>query len=162
MSFVEQADADFVRARRRVMVGRIVAWLRGRLCEDRLTPFEEARKASGANGRFHLGRRVVEVSRIVGSVGRHGDFDRGFMPVKASLGERWKRLDLALYRGEKLPPVKLYKLGDNYYVLDGNHRVSVARFQGVEMIEAEVTAFRPHPVTAPEPKPESDAPALTA
>ena len=57
--------------------------------------------------------------------------------------ERWKRVDRALLRGEELPPVSLYKLGERYFVEDGNHRVNVARYHGVEMIEAEITEFRP-------------------
>lgn len=85
-------------------------------------------------------RRVVEISRILGSVGRHREFDRGFMPTKAS-AERWKRVDRAFWRGEELPPVRLCQVGERYFVEDGNHRVSVTRFQGVEMIEAEVKVF---------------------
>jgi hypothetical protein len=65
------------------------------------------------------------------------------MPNRASMAEKWKRVDRAFHRGAELPPVRLYKLGDHYYVEDGNHRVSVARYQGVEWIEAEVTEFRP-------------------
>ena len=94
-----------------------------------------------ADNRFYLGRKVVEVSKIVGSVGRHGEFDSDFMPVKASLSYKWRRVDRALRRGEELPAVSLYKIGDAYFVVDGNHRVSVARYQGVEMIDAEVTQF---------------------
>jgi hypothetical protein len=57
------------------------------------------------------------------------------------VGERWKRIDRAFHRGEELPPVSLYKIGDSYFVADGNHRVSVARYHGVEWIDAEVTEF---------------------
>ena len=64
------------------------------------------------------------------------------MPRRAS-EQRWKRVDLAFREGLDLPPVVLYKIGDDYYVNDGNHRVSVARFEGVEMIDAEVTEFFP-------------------
>jgi hypothetical protein len=85
------------------------------------------------------GQREVEVRRIVGSVGRYRQFDRNFMPRKASLRDKWERVDRAFVRGEELPPVSLYKIGDAYFVEDGNHRVSVARYQGVEMIDAEVT-----------------------
>jgi len=106
-----------------------------------LLSFDEVRRAQGANNRFHLGRKVVEVSKIVGSVGRHGEFDPNFMPLKANLGHRWKRVNRALRRGVELPAVSLYKIGDAYFVEDGNHRVSVARYQGVEMIDAEVTQF---------------------
>jgi len=88
-----------------------------------------------------LGLRDVEVSKIVGSVGRHEAFDRAFMPTKASLAERWKRVDRAFHSGLDLPAVRLYKIKDSYFVLDGNHRVSVARYQGVETIEADVTEF---------------------
>ncbi len=79
---------------------------------------------------------------MVGSVGRWKEFDSGFMPRRAS-EQRWKRVDLAFREGLDLPPVVLYKVGDEYYVNDGNHRVSVARFEGVEMIDAEVTEFFP-------------------
>ena len=89
-------------------------------------------------GGLRLGRREVEVSRIVGSVGRYRQFDRGFMPKKGNLRDKWMRVDRAFVRGEELPPVSLYKIGDKYFVQDGNHRVSVARYQGVEMIDAEV------------------------
>jgi hypothetical protein len=74
-------------------------------------------------------------------VGRHGEFDPNFMPAKSSLSYKWKRVDGALCRGVELPAVSLYKIGDAYFVVDGNHRVSVARYQGVEMIDAEVTEF---------------------
>ena len=77
----------------------------------------------------------------MGSVGRHGEFDPNFMPAKSSLSYKWKRIDRALRRGVELPAVSLYKLGDAYFVVDGNHRVSVARYQGIEMIDAEVTQF---------------------
>jgi len=105
--------------------------------------FDEVVEDRLAHNRRRLGLRDVEVSKIVGSVGRTGAFDRGFMPTKASLEGRWKRVDRAFHRGLDLPPVRLYKMGDSYFVEDGNHRVSVARYQGVETIEAEVTEFFP-------------------
>ena len=83
-----------------------------------LLAFDAARRAVGADNRLYLGRRVVEVSKIVGSVGRHRHFDSGFMPTKASMAERWKRVDRAFHRGVELPPVRLYKLGDAYFVED--------------------------------------------
>lgn len=139
MSLEEQVDVDFGRARRRAFFGRLKArFLGGR---GRLLSFDEVRKAHEANSRFYLGRKVVEVSKIVGSVGRYGEFDRGFMPVKASMSGKWKRIDRALRKAEELPAVSLYRIGDAYFVEDGNHRVSVARYQGVEMIDAEVTQF---------------------
>ena len=136
MSVEEQVDKDFVRARHRALAGWLAAFFR-RECWDMLS-FDEVKKSERATGGLSLGRRDVEVSRIVGSVGRYRQFDRGFMPKKGSLQGKWKRVDRAFVRGEELPPVSLYKIGDRYFVQDGNHRVSVARYQGVEMIDAEV------------------------
>jgi hypothetical protein len=140
MNLEEQVDVDFDRARRRAFFGDLkTRFVGGR---DRLLSFDEVRRALGADNRFYLGRKVVEVSKIVGSVGRHGEFDFNFMPAKSSLSYKWKRIDGALRRGVELPAVSLYKIGDAYFVEDGNHRVSVARYQGVEMLDAEVTEFR--------------------
>jgi hypothetical protein len=136
-----QAEADFDRARRRAFFGRIAARLR-REC-SRLLAFDEVGEGHLAHNRRRLGLRDVEVSKIVGSVGRHEDFDRAFMPTKASLAERWKRVDRAFHSRLDLPPVRLYKIGDSYFVEDGNHRVSVARYQGIETIEADVSEYFP-------------------
>lgn len=140
MDVREQVELDYARARRRALVGRLLAWV-GKRCAS-LCAFEDARREHGAVSQRWLGRRTVQVGRVVGSVGRWRDFDSGFMPARASAG-RWKRVDLAFRTGRDLPPVILYKLGDEYFVHDGNHRVSVARFEGVEMIDAEVTEFFP-------------------
>jgi hypothetical protein len=110
---------------------------------SRLLACDEVGQGHLAHNRRRLGLRNVEVSKIVGSVGRHEAFDRTFMPASATLAERWKRVDRAFHRGLDLPAVRLYKMGDSYFVEDGNHRVSVTRYQGVETIEAEVTEFFP-------------------
>jgi len=141
MSLEEQVDKEFLRARHRAFFRRLAARVRGLPEQGVLPAFDEARKTMHADNRLYLDRRVVEVSKIVGSVVRYRHFDRGFMPTKASMAEKWKRVDRAFHHGMDLPPVRLYKLGDHYFVEDGNHRVSVARYQGVEWIEAEVTEF---------------------
>jgi hypothetical protein len=141
MSVDAQAEVDFDRASRRAFYGRVAARLR-REC-SRLLAFDEVVEGRLAHNRRRLGLRDIEVSKIVGSVGRTTAFDRGFMPTKASLAERWKRVDRAFHRGLDLPAVRLYKMGDSYFVEDGNHRVSVARYQGVETIEADVTEVFP-------------------
>jgi hypothetical protein len=144
ISIEEQVEADFTRARHKALLHRLKAhFLRGDSFSTSLLSFEEARKALVALNKVRLGRRTVPVERIVGSVGRHGEFDRTFLPVKARVGSRWKRIDRAFHRGEELPPVVLYKIGDSYFVEDGNHRVSVASYQGVEWIDAEVTELYP-------------------
>jgi hypothetical protein len=84
---------------------------------------------------------AVPVAQIGGSVGRCSEFDGDFRPARASVRERWKRIDRAFHLGEYLPPVSLYEVGGFYFVLDGHHRVSVARFHGVKWIDANVTEF---------------------
>jgi hypothetical protein len=138
----EQSDRDFSRARRRAFLRRIGAYLRRDPGSNQLLSFEEVKGALGALSQVYLGLREVPVSKIVGSVGRHRDFDRAFLPSKPDLGTRWRRIDEIMHRAEELPPVSLYKIGDAYFVQDGNHRVSVARQQGVEMIDAEVIELR--------------------
>jgi hypothetical protein len=136
MSIEEQVDKDFERVRRRAFLRRMRAWLQNDLCSDFLRSFEEARGVLGAFIQVPRGIRTVPVEKIVGSVGRVRDFDRAFLPTRASVATRWKRVDRAFYWPEELPPVRLFKVGDAYFVEDGNHRVSVARYQGVEMIGA--------------------------
>lgn len=138
----EQADRDFSRARRRALLRRIGAFLRNESSSNRLLSFDEVKSALGAVEQVYLGMKTVEVSKIVGSVGRHRDFDRAFLPSKGELGERWKRINRLMQHAEELPPVSLYMIGDAYFVRDGNHRVSVARQQGVEMLDAEVIKLR--------------------
>jgi hypothetical protein len=142
MDYDFQADKDFTRARRRAFLRRIGAFLRRDPGSNRLLSFDEVKSALGAVEQVYLGMRTVPVEKIVGSVGRHRDFDRAFLPSKGDLGARWKRIDQLMQRAEELPPISLYKIGDAYFVRDGNHRVSVARQIGVEMTDAEVIELR--------------------
>jgi hypothetical protein len=138
----EQSDRDFSRARRRAFLRKVGAYLRRDPGSNQLLSFDEVKGALGTVSQVYLGLREVSVSQIVGSVGRHRDFDRAFLPSKPDLGTRWRRIDEIMDRGEELPPISLYKIGDVYFVQDGNHRVSVARQRGVEMIDAEVIELR--------------------
>ena len=74
---------------------------------------------------------------------RHLLLGAGRFLFRGRLAERWENLAQAFYRGLDLPPVRLHKMGDSYFVEDDNHRVSVAHYQEVEMIKAEVTEFFP-------------------
>jgi hypothetical protein len=140
MDLNEQVDWDFGRALRKARLRRLILRLRGKLAAcGTSTSFEEVRGSLRAYNRVRRGIRVVDLDKIVGSVGRSRDFDRRFMPLRAAAGERWKRVDLAFYKDHVLPPVSLYKLGDDYFVEDGNHRISVARYHGVPDVEADVT-----------------------
>jgi hypothetical protein len=118
---------------------RLKARLLRRGTRSTLLSSDEVRRTIPVSGAMYRGRRTVEVSRIVGSVGKHEQFDQNFMPLPKASPEKWKRIDRAFRLGQELPPVSLLELGGNYFVNDGHHRVSVARFHGVEWIDAEVT-----------------------
>ena len=136
-----QVEADFADALRRALLRRVATRLRSDSTSDGLLCFDNLRKIPGAVGRIYRGMRTVPVGQIGGSVDRCSEFDRDFMPARASVKERWKRIDRAFHRGEELAAVSLYKVGGFYFVLDGHHRVSVAQFHGVEWIDAYVTEF---------------------
>ena len=142
MNLEEQVNRDFTHARRRALLRRMKARLRKDLASNRLLSFDEVKGSLGAFNQVYLGVRVVPVEKIVGSVNRYRDFDRAFLPARANLEARWKHIDRAYHRAEELPSVSLYKVGESYFVVDGNHRVSVARYQGIEMIDAEVIEMR--------------------
>ena len=152
MDLNEQVDADFTRARRRARLRELVARIRREHASNRLRSFDDVRRERlVANNRLHRGTRVVEVEEILGSVGRWRDFDRSFLPARASVGHKWKRIDRAFHRAEDLPPVELYEIGESYFVVDGHHRVSVARYHDVPTVEAAVVEFHPKLPAAPVP-----------
>ena len=82
---------------------------------------------------------TVPLDRIVGSAGRAGEFNRLFLPRNPRLRDRWKRIVGVRYQNRSLPPVELIKIGDIFFVVDGNHRLSVARHLGPEEVDAHVT-----------------------
>ncbi len=151
MDLNEQVDADFTRARRRARLRALAARIRRERASNRLLSFDDLRRELAANNRSPRGTRVVEADEIVGSVGRWRDFDRSFLPARASVGHKWKRIDRAFHRTEDLPPVTLYKLEEAYFVVDGHHRVSVARYHDVPTLEAAVAEFYPRRPAAPTP-----------
>ena len=151
MSLEEGVDRDFILARRRARMRHFWRRLSGREGTGKLSSFEETRRRLGASGGVRRGRSTVETARIVGSDGKSDRFDERFVPLSDLSRERWKRVDRAFRLGVELPPVSLCKVGESYFVEDGNHRVSVARFHGAEWIDAEVTEFlAPRPA---EPRP---------
>ena len=139
MNLEDQVDLDFTLARRRAWLGRLKRRLLRQATRSTLVSPGEFRRSVPASGNMYRGRRTVEVSRIVGSVGKHKQFDMNFMPLSRASAEKWKRIDRAFRLGQELPPVSLLEVGGDYFVNDGNHRVSVARFHGVEWIDAEVS-----------------------
>ena len=134
------AQGDFSRARRARLLADIGRRLRREPDDVALIlPFEEVIDALGVTGREDAGLQVVPLDSIVGTVDRAADFDRGFRPTSPRLRSRWERIAAAQRRGEALPPISLYKVGDLYFVRDGHHRVSVAKSLGRQDIDAYVT-----------------------
>ena len=136
----QDARTDFSRARRRRLVARLVARLRRAPHDvDLILPFEEVIKALGVRGERSLGLQVIPLDSIVGSVDRTRDFDRSFRPTSSRVRPRWQRIAEAQRRGQAMPPISVYRIGDMHFVRDGHHRVSVARAMGREDIDAYVT-----------------------
>lgn len=131
------AYEDFERAYQRSWWRKLIARLTGR--SNELLPFDEVRDALPYRSQRDIGLQVVPLNKIVGSVGRYRDFDRAFLPIQRQTSERWVNIRKAHYRDVALPPVDLYKIGDVYFVKDGNHRVSVARDRNQTDIDAYVT-----------------------
>ena len=127
MSMAEQVDGEFAVARRKALLRGLRRWLVGAADAGKLLPFEQTRRNVGAYGGFRRGRSTVEVSRIVGSAGKHDQFDDAFIAYRT---------------GVDLPPVSLYSPDGDFFVQDGHHRVGVVRFHGAEWLDAEVTEFR--------------------
>ncbi len=137
MSIEKMAEMDFENARRKAFWRRVFSWIIGE--RNDLLPFDEVREKLPFRGQHYIGLRQVPIDQIVGSSGRYRDFDRAFLPVQTRTRGRWLSIDKAHYQDIILPPVELYKMGEIYFVKDGNHRVSVARERGQEFIDAFVT-----------------------
>jgi hypothetical protein len=135
------AQHDFLRARRRAAIAKLIARLRGEPDDVGVVlPYEEVIEALGFVSERAAGLRVVRLDQIVGSVDRGRDFDRRFRPTSGRLRSRWEQIAAAARRGESFPPVDLVEVGELYFVRDGHHRVSVARALGRADIDAYVTA----------------------
>lgn len=108
---------------------------------NELLSFEQIKKGFGLYKQVHLGIQTVPIEKIVGSFDRYKDFDKYFLPKKNNLQRRWAHIHNLLLRDVILPPVLLYKVSEIYFVVDGNHRVSVSKKMGVKFIDADVVEF---------------------
>jgi hypothetical protein len=143
------ASADYRRARRKAFLRGVVSWFRR--SDNALLAFDEVRRGIHAQAQHEGGLHAVPIERIVGSVGRYRDFDRAFLPKKVQTRDRWESVDRAHLDGTELPAIELYKIGQTYFVKDGNHRVSVARERGQAFIDAHVIeVVAPAPVRSVE------------
>jgi hypothetical protein len=137
----QDAQSDFSRARRRQQVAKLAARLR-REPDDigLILPFDEVVEALGRRGEKRLGAKEIELDSIVGTVDRsRREFDRSFRPTSRRVRRRWQGIAEAMRRGDSMPPIDVYRVGDMHFVIDGHHRVSVARQLGRDRIEASVT-----------------------
>jgi len=131
--------SEFERARRRATWNRLLSFVTGR--PTLLLPFELVRERLGAQRVGSERTEWIELDRIVGSVNRYREFDREYLPLRWRTGERWERVRDSLYETDEFPPIDLYDIGGAYYVVDGNHRVSVAKRLGHSKIRARVVSF---------------------
>lgn len=148
----EQARNDFQQARFKAFFNRIWASLSGQRAN--LLSYDEIKEKLHIGGPIYRGVQTVRVEQIAGSLNRYHEFDRVFLPTHDKLASRWQSVNRAFYQDISLPPVVLYKVGQVYFVVDGHHRVSVARKQGQIFIEAEVRECSTRVNITPDLKPE--------
>ena len=137
---IQEATLHFDLAVRRAFFRDIVAFFRGR--PNDLLPYHEISQRTAPVDESYRGLQTVRIDQIIGSVNRFEDFDRRFLPRRRHARKRWVSIDRAWHDGVLLPPVQLIRIGDVYFVKDGNHRVSVARQHGQEFIDAVVVEER--------------------
>jgi hypothetical protein len=133
-----RARDDWERARRRAWMGRLLSLFTGP--HQELLSFEDVREKLRLFQNYYKGMYDIPLDQIVGSVDRYQDFTREFLPLIEGDARRWQRV-AALQRSTGLPPVELYKVGEVYFVKDGNHRVSVMQQLGAKTVEAHVWEY---------------------
>src|SRR5512138_3988872 len=146
------AVVDFQEARRRASIQEILARLRGK--SNQLLSYDEVAEKLKLRARAESGTRDIPLDAIVGSVGRYTDFTRTFLPRRGDDQERWARVKAAMEEDAGLPPIDVYKVGQAYFVIDGNHRVSIAKQQGAKTIEAHIIEVQTPVPFAPNTQPD--------
>ena len=144
--------SDYSRARFKAFLNSVWASLSGQ--PNRLLSYDEVKEKLHVGGPIYRGVQTVHVDQIAGSLNRYHQFDRAFLPTQDDTSARWLSINRAFYQDVSLPPVVLYKVGQVYFVVDGHHRVSVAREKGQEFIEAEVRECATRVNITPDIKPE--------
>jgi hypothetical protein len=128
---------------RMVWMGKVTGFLYRLIGRSReLQDLQKIARQQEIIGRNYLGQRAVQLTKIVGSESRSRDFDLSFHPIQENTQDRWVRVAAARLNRIGLPPVELIKLGENYYVRDGHHRISVARAFGEVYIDALITEWK--------------------
>jgi nucleotide-binding universal stress UspA family protein len=127
---------DFYQSRKRAILLEIIASLKGE--ETDLLSFDEVRDKLKIHGSLVRGQKEIPLDAIVGSVNRYEDFTRGFFPKSSVNPHRWANVEIAASGMAGLPPIEVYQIGEVYFVIDGNHRVSIAKHFGARSILAYV------------------------
>lgn len=128
---------NFDAARRSALISDLLAYAAGRSAD--LLPFDDVRREFHLRHLIDRGIREIPLDRIVGSLNRATEFNRFFFPREEALRSRWEEIK-ELAEGQRgFPPIELYQVDQAYFVVDGHHRVSVARSLGAPGIEAHVT-----------------------
>lgn len=124
-------------AHQRSVWAKVWSALTGRPCV--LLDLDEVRAVCALQASYHDGVRSVPINEIQGAEGRSHDFDGAFRPLRSRNKDRWVRIAMAQLMRIPLPPVTLMLVGGHYFVLDGHHRISVAKALGESQIDAEIT-----------------------
>jgi hypothetical protein len=103
-----------------------------------LLPLDEVSRRLRQFAQHYVGIRPIPIDKIVGTVDRVADFDRQFLPRRPAIRDRWKRVEAAFPEGD-FPPIVVYEVEGQYFLVDGHHRVAIAKQLGMESIDAEVT-----------------------
>src|SRR3954466_12311409 len=131
----QDAQTDFSRARRRQALSRLSRRLRREPDDVNLIlPFDEVVEALGRRGERRIGLHVIPLDSIVGTVDRARDFDRSFRPTSRRVRRRWEGIAEAIRRGQSMPPIDVYRIGDLHFVRDGHPRLSAAGAMGLDSI----------------------------
>ena len=146
------AVEDFKRARRSAAMQQMMARLTGESAD--LLAYDDVCQFVKSSDGVKQGMREIPLDAIVGSVGRFQDFTRTFWPKNDSDEERWVRVKTAVNQMVGMPPIDVYKVGDVYFVIDGNHRVSIARQLGSDTITARVTEVKLRVPLSPDDDPD--------
>ncbi len=150
-----KALEDFRKVRAKAELNHFWSTLTGK--QGSLLPYDQISSQINARSISSKGLQEIPVGSIVGSVNRYQDFDKDFLPLHDESMQRWARVKAFMTSSNSggLPPIKVYKIDDAYFVLDGNHRVSIAHHMGFDFIEAYVTEIRSKVKLSPDDSPEN-------
>lgn len=152
----QDARDDFDRARRQANFAKLAGWLHGRpsscnrlpvlgevtIITSAAAPGVRRLEYERAGGPGAGAEAMVPIEQIVGTVEPTMSFDRHFRPTSDVPRTRFERIAVAIRSGRGMDPVDLYRCGDRYYVLDGHHRIAVARALGERWVWANITEVR--------------------